>query len=161
MKKIEVSTRVESSRDRIWQVLTAFKDYRRWNPFIEDADGCLRAGGQLNVVLHPPGGARFAGNATIRVVRAPVELSWVQRLAFPGLFDREHTFVIHQENARNCRFVHRMRCSGLLLPLLWPGLQSKLTEGCEAMNASLKQCAEEEIDHVDQKMVSQVADTMR
>jgi hypothetical protein len=159
--RIEASMRIESSPERVWQVLTAFEEYRRWNPFIEDVDGDLRVGARLNVVLHPPGGARFAGPATVRVATAPVELSWVQRFTFPGLFDREHTFVIRHENARSCRFLHRMSCSGVLLPLLWPGLESKLTQGCEAMNAALKQSAEEEIDHVEQRMVSQVAGTMR
>lgn len=70
------------------------------------------------------------------------ELRWLGRLLLPGLFDGEHVFEIEQITADAVRFVQREQFSGLLVPLLWSGLDRDTRRGFNEMNAALKELAE-------------------
>ena len=47
MKQIRTEVEIESSPDRIWQVLTDFAAFPGWNPFIKSVTGDLEPGGHL------------------------------------------------------------------------------------------------------------------
>lgn len=55
-KSQEVSTEIiiKSDPQTVWNVLTDFKDYPNWNPYIIYIEGELKSGKKLNVTYLPP-----------------------------------------------------------------------------------------------------------
>ena len=56
MKQIEKEIIVNTSPGRVWQVLSDFENYRKWNPFILNISGDKYEGGSLTIQIKPPGG---------------------------------------------------------------------------------------------------------
>jgi hypothetical protein len=51
-KQISLSTEIYASPKEIWGILTGFKNYPNWNPFIQYIDGDLKEASELNALLH-------------------------------------------------------------------------------------------------------------
>ena len=47
MKTISVTTHIQSPPDVVWQILTGFRAYPDWNPFITRASGDIKVGQRL------------------------------------------------------------------------------------------------------------------
>ena len=57
MKEIYTEIEIQASDDKVWHILTDFKSYPLWNPFIRKADGNIKLGGKLKIILQPPDSA--------------------------------------------------------------------------------------------------------
>lgn len=133
---------IRAPPERIWEILAAFPDYPAWNPFIRSIRGELAEGGRITASLHPPGGFSMTIRPVLVTVDPPRELRWRGHLLVQGLFDGEHIFTIEPINAETIRFIQRERFFGLLLPLLQRSLRTSTARGFDAMNAALKERAE-------------------
>ena len=126
----------------VWRVLTDFRAYPSWNPFIRRVTGDLREGGRLEVVLQPEGGKAMAFRPRLQRVVPDRELRWMGRVGIPGIFDGRHEFRIEPLDDSRVRFVQRESFSGLFVPSfkrrMLPGTQRSF----HAMNQALKQRAE-------------------
>ncbi len=142
MKELRTEIEIQASAERVWQILTDFASFPKWNPFIRRAGGEPRIGARLVVFLQPSG----AGAKTFRpeVLKAEPnrELRWLGHLLVPGLFDGEHIFTIEPLGANRVRFVQREIFTGLLVPLFAHGLDTGTLRGFEEMNRALKIQAE-------------------
>src|SRR5215475_136801 len=54
VRSIETEIATRGTPERVWAVLTDFRKYPEWNPFIRDASGELAIGARLKVRVHPP-----------------------------------------------------------------------------------------------------------
>jgi len=133
---------IRSSPERIWEILADFSRYPEWNPFIRSIRGYLVPGGPITAELRPPGSAGMMIRPVLLKVDPPRELRWKGNLFFSGLFDGEHVFEIHSEDTGRCRFVQREIFSGFLLALFTRMLKGSTAHGFAAMNAALKERAE-------------------
>jgi hypothetical protein len=127
---------------RIWDVLTDFAAFPRWNPFIRRVDGVLAPRVRLSVRIQPPGGRAMTFHPTVLRVEDERHLSWRGRTLLPGLFDGEHFFELEPAGPDRVRFVHGEVFRGLLVPLLAKTLRTTTRQGFEQMNAALKARAE-------------------
>ena len=109
-----------------------------------EAEGEVREGARLRIRIEPPGGKGMVFKPTVTRVVPAREFRWLGHLLFPGLFDGEHIFEILPSAENRIRFIHREKFRGLLVPLLWGGLEVNTRRGFEAMNAALKKRAEAE-----------------
>jgi hypothetical protein len=143
MREIRTQTEINATAGRVWQVLTDFAAFPRWNPFIRQARGELREGARLEVVLQPPGHGAMTFRPVLLRVDPPRELRWRGRLWLSALFSGEHVFSIEPLAAGTVRFVQREEFRGVLVPLLWRSLNCDTRRGFDEMNRALKRLAEE------------------
>lgn len=134
---------IDAPAERVWQVLTDFRRYPQWNPFIRRIDGKADVASQLDVLIEPHGGKPMRFRPTIVAARPPRELRWLGRLLLPGVLDGEHRFVVEQLGEKRARLIHEERFSGLLVPFFARALKRNLSRGFDAMNLALKRTAEQ------------------
>ncbi len=142
MKEIRTEIVIEASPEQIWRVVTDFKTYPQWNPFITEitGEGSVRSTIRIRVRLSEKRMMTF--RPKIFRFTANRELRWIGRLIVPGLFDGEHQFVLEAISPGRTRFVHCERFNGLLVPILWGMMGQDTESGFHKMNEALKQRVE-------------------
>ena len=118
-------------------MLTDFRRYADWNPFIIAAAGAAQPGKALLATIKPPGWRAMTMHPTILVAEPGRELRWRGKLFVRGIFDGEHYFRIEPTGA-GCRLVQGEQFSGLLVGLMGAGFFDSVRRGFEAMNQALK-----------------------
>jgi len=142
MKEIRTEIVIAATPQAVWGVLTDFDSYPAWNHFIQSASGRVQERERLKVFLQPPGGRGITFRPRVLAAEPGRQLRWLGHLGIPGLFDGEHIFEIEPLNPGAVRLTQRERFAGLLLPLLWRGLDRDTRRGFESMNRALKERAE-------------------
>jgi hypothetical protein len=143
MRQIETSIDIAASPARVWNVLTDFRGYARWNPFIISIDGEPQPGARLTVTITPPGRRPTTFRPVVLTATPQRELRWRGCLLQTGLFEGEHVFRLEPLSTAGCRLHHTERFSGLLVGLIGDTLFDTTREGFEGMNIALKRRAEE------------------
>jgi hypothetical protein len=133
---------INSSAERVWQVLTHFEDFPCWNPFIRRAVGEVKVGARLEVFIQPSGTKGMTFRPKVLKVDPNHELRWLGQLYLPWLFDGEHFFIIESSRENFVRFIQKEKFTGLLVPFAG-GLLRDTQRGFEEMNRGLKQRAEQ------------------
>ena len=49
MRRIETEITIRGTPEQVWSVLTDFRTYPDWNPFIREASGQVKTGARLTV----------------------------------------------------------------------------------------------------------------
>ena len=142
MHIIETEIEIRASAERVWELLTEFASYPRWNPFVRSLEGELIVGKNPSVFIQPPGSRGMRFRPTLLAVSPTRELRWKGKLLLPGLFDGEHYFKL--ENAPNGGVLFRQgeRFTGILVPLFRKSLDRATEQGFIAMNEAVKREAE-------------------
>jgi hypothetical protein len=122
-KELFSSTEIDAPAEQVWAILTDFAGFKSWNPFVVDARGHAEVGSQLTLRMQPVG--------------------WLGRFRVPGLFDADHSFVVKPLGASCTALVQREQFSGLLVPFFRRSLDRGTLPAFEAMNAALKDQAEQ------------------
>jgi hypothetical protein len=141
LKTLETNIKISASPEKVWSILTDFKTYPEWNPFIKNAQGQIKVGAKLTIDLSPPRTKAMVFKPMVKSVVENREFSWIGHFLFPGIFDGEHIFKIEPTES-GCLFIQKENFSGLLLSLLWKSLDKDIREGFEQMNQALKEKAE-------------------
>jgi hypothetical protein len=141
VKEIRSEIEIEAPPERVWDVLSDFDSYPEWNPFIKRLAGEPAIGARLEARLEPPEGRGMTFKPTVIAAEPGRELAWLGRLVLPGVFDGEHRFELEPRDG-GTHFVQSETFRGLLVPVFGGGLE-KTRRGFEAMNAALKQRAEQ------------------
>ena len=145
MKELCTEVEIHATPERVWQLLTDFARFPEWNPFIRRINGELKVGARLDTYLQPSGERGLAIRPVILRVEPNRKLSWIGRLALPGIFTGEHAFIIESLGANHVCFVQREVFTGILVPLLARGLDTNTRRGFEEMNLALKALAEQSV----------------
>jgi hypothetical protein len=143
MKELRTEIEIQASDQRVWQLLTDFASFPKWNPFIREAKGEVKIGARLVIHLQPSVASAMTFKPTVLTVEPNRELRWLGQLLVPGLFDGEHTFTIETLAANRVRFTQREVFTGLLVPLFARSLDTDTRRGFEEMNQALKSRAEQ------------------
>jgi len=136
VRQLRSEIEIDAPPERVWAVLTDFRAYPDWNPFIRRISGDLREGAKLEVQIQPPGARATTFKPTVRAVETNRELRWLGRLLVPGIFDGEHSFVIESREGHS-HFAMSERFSGFVVGF-FQGTLAKTEVGFEQMNAALK-----------------------
>jgi hypothetical protein len=136
-KEIETDILINSDSKRVWQVLTDFKSYSNWNPFIKSIRGERLVGKKLAIEILPPNRKLMKFTPILLRVDSELELRWLGSGPVKGIFDGEHYFkIIPQENG-SIKFIHGERFSGILVRFM-PKLLIDTLNGFEQMNEAFK-----------------------
>ncbi len=142
-KEIKTSVKIKANAARVWQVLSNFKSYPEWNPFIKKIEGDIKVGQTFKTFIQPPGNKGMSFQPTVLVYDAQKEFKWIGHLWFKGLFDGEHRFLIEANEDGSTTLHQSEKFSGLLVPLFKKMLDRDTLEGFRLMNDKLKEIAEQ------------------
>lgn len=141
MKKIETEILIQASPSVVWNVLTDFEAYPKWNPFIKSLQGEKIVGRNLLATIQPPNSKPMTFKPVLLKFDQDKEFRWKGKLLIKGLFDGEHYFILEKLGVNETRFIHGELFSGILIPLL--GNVFKNTElGFSKMNEEIKKICE-------------------
>ena len=142
MKTIETVIMVDSNPDKIWYILTNFKEYELWNPFMIKVVGNAILGSKIEVNIKTISGKQRTYFPIITKCEINRELRWEGKSFLPGIFDGERIFVIEKSNDNKVSFLHKEVFKGLGVRLVGKKLDQDLRESFVSMNKALKARAE-------------------
>lgn len=143
--KITTSITINATAEKIWDILTDFKNYYQWNPFIISIAGEIKAGNSLQVTIAPPNGNVMKFKPTLLISNKHRELKWKGKFLFNGLFDGEHQLEIIDNKNGTVTFLQSENFTGILVPLFKKAINVNTKNGFILMNETLKERAEREI----------------
>jgi hypothetical protein len=139
--ELRTEIEIDATPAAVWQVLTDFRRYPEWNPFIVSIEGQLSPGGELRVALSPPESREY--HILPQVVRCEPEqeLRWRGQWGARFLFQGEHFFRLVALDGARTRFIHGEDFNGILVR--WLGRQlTHVARGFVFMNQALKRRVE-------------------
>ncbi|HYF98605.1 MAG TPA: SRPBCC domain-containing protein [Candidatus Saccharimonadales bacterium] len=143
MKEIHTEINIQATAERVWKILTDFKNFQQWNPFIYKIDGDPSVGTRIKIHLRTPNGKNRRYQPKITMVEPSRELRWLGKLTIPGIFDGERIFILEPIGDKQIRFVHKEIFAGLLVHLVGNRLDKDMYSSFISMNEALKKRAEE------------------
>lgn len=142
MKTIETNIVINSTPDKIWDVLTNFEEYELWNPFMTKVVGNASLGSKIEVNIKTISGKNRSYYPIITKYETNKELRWKGKSFLPGVFNGERVFVLEKSDDDKVSFSHKEIFSGLGVKLVGNKLDESLREGFVRMNEALKVRAE-------------------
>jgi hypothetical protein len=142
LKTIETDIKVDSNPDKIWAILTNFKEYELWNPFMIKVAGNAILGSKIEVNIKTINGKKRTYFPIITKCEINRELRWKGKSFLPGIFDGERIFVIEKSSDNRVSFLHKEVFKGLGVKLVGNKLDQDLRESFAKMNKALKARAE-------------------
>jgi hypothetical protein len=141
---MEIRTEIEIAAPpaEVWQVLSDFRRYPEWNPFIVGLKGEGKTGASLAVTLSlPDSNSERQFQARLLKWEPERELRWLGHLWMKGLFDGEHFLKLEQRSPGQTRLVHGEDFSGVFVRFLMPKV-TQAARGFVYMNQALKRRVE-------------------
>ena len=148
---LEISTHVdiEAEAGLVWDILTDFATYQRWNPLLRSVRGAAHRGGTLVVTEKRTHNGKFTRSGssttvhrTVKHVREPHELYWRGSWGSQTIYASERRFRIEALRAGGVRFHQSERFAGVAVPFFWLSLRRERAPAFGAMNRALKARAE-------------------
>lgn len=143
-KEIKTEIIIKASPERVWAILTDFKNYPNWNPFIKSITGNVAVGNKIIARLEPPEAKGMTFKPKVLAFDSNREFRWIGHLLFPGLFDGEHKFELIDNGDGTTTFRQSEKFRGILVPLFKKMLDNNTTNGFNQMNQKLKELAEKD-----------------
>ncbi len=142
MKEIRTEITINAAPDKVWRVLSNFRDYPNWNPFLRWLDGDVAVNNKIVVRIEPPGANGMTFKPVVLKLDKNKEFRWLGHMIIPGLFDGEHIFELIDNGNDTTTFVQREQFKGILIPLFKKMLDINTKQGFELMNKVLKERVE-------------------
>jgi hypothetical protein len=143
LKEIKTELEIMASSKRVWQVLTDFPNYSKWNPVIVQLKGEAKVRTKLEIHLRTTGGKNRIYKPTITKVEPNRELRWYGKSLFPGMLNGERIFTIHSPGTDNVLFFHSQIFTGLGVYLGGNLLERDIRATLNEMNVALKRQVEQ------------------
>lgn len=141
-QSISTSILIKASPAKVWNVLTNFKNYPNWNPFIKQIEGDIKVGKKFSAIIQAPNNKPMKFKPEVLIFDANKEFKWIGYLLIPGLFDGEHRFQLIDNHDGSTTLMQSENFKGLLVPLFKNMLQKDTYAGFEMMNEKLKSLCE-------------------
>jgi hypothetical protein len=143
MPKTELRSEVEidAPLPHVYAILTDFRQYELWNPFLTSVRGALVVGQKLSLEMSLPEGKTYLLAPEVTHVTELSELRWRARFWSASLLEAEQLFLLKQPRPGVTRVVQGLDFSGFLLRFAAASLTLS-ARGCVYMNQALKKRAE-------------------
>jgi hypothetical protein len=136
-KEIRTAILIKAKPERVWQVLTDFEEYPKWNPFVKNLSGKVEVGKKIIVDLP---GMKF--KPTVLTYEKYKSFSWLGNFIVKGLFDGEHRFILSETKEGYCLFEHAEKFNGVLVRIFAKKIDTAIIDGFHEMNVALKKRVE-------------------
>jgi hypothetical protein len=145
MKEICTKILINASPTIIWDIITDFKSYGTWNPFIREISGVIKEGSTIQVFIKPPNSNGMKFKPKVLKYEPEKEVRWIGKLWIPKIFDGEHSLTIQKIEENKVLFIQKEQFKGILVPLFTNMLKNTKL-GFQMMNQKLKQEAEKKME---------------
>jgi len=140
-KSIKTEIIISASKERVWEILTDFPSYAKWNPFIVSIKGDLVVGKRLtNTMLN--NGKTFVFKPKVLTVTPYQYFDWLGSLFVKGLFDGHHFFEIEEIGGGQVKLCQGEYFSGILSSTILTKIGNDTRNNFIKMNQAIKQLAE-------------------
>jgi hypothetical protein len=143
LKEINTELEIMASSEDVWQVLTDFPNFGKWNPVIIQIDGEAKLKTKLEIHLRTRSGKSRIYRPIITKIEPNYELRWVGKSHFPGIFNGERIFTIDSLGEKHVRFFHREIFTGIGAYLTGDRLDRDVRQTLNQMNVALKRHVEQ------------------
>jgi hypothetical protein len=133
---------INATPEKVWTILTDFRNYPKWNPFIKSITGDVKVGNSIVARIEPPGASGMTFKPKVLEFEANKEFRWLGHLLIKGLFDGEHKFELIDNGNGTTTFIQSEQFSGILVPLFKSMLNGATKNGFNMMNQKLKELVE-------------------
>ena len=142
METIRIENRigVRAPAERIWDVLTDFAGWRRWNPHETDIEGVLGFGAAIRLTERLPDLGERRIEARLGEWQPNAQLVWAERRGF--LFRTLRYYEIDELERGSCILASGTRFSGLRGELFHDKHRGALRRGHEGIVEGLKAASE-------------------
>lgn len=132
---------INAPKEKVWEILTKFSDYQRWNPFMIKSEGKAIAGTKLkNTMKNGKGTITF--KPVLLEVKPHESLRWLGSLFVKGIFDGMHYFHIEEVAPDQVNFVQGETFSGIFASTFFKKAGEQTRKNFVLMNQALKREAE-------------------
>jgi len=141
MKQIRTEIIIGASKEKVWDILTNFENYKTWNPFIISSSGKAIEGSKLKNTMKLGEKTQTFSPQIIRVDKHKY-FDWLGHLFFKGIFDGHHYFEIEELENNQVKLIQGEHFSGILSGILMKSIGEKTMANFVKMNGALKTKAE-------------------
>ena len=138
MKNIQTDIIIKNDVRKVWEILTDFKKYPLWNPFLIKVEQTSKDRLKIEACLSYKNIMKFSSK--IIVLTSPSELRWIGGV--PWIFQGEHYFSLKPLSCSETHLIHGENFSGSLAILSWPFMKKKIHNNFLRMNLALKERCE-------------------
>ena len=135
--QIVTSIHIQAHSSLIWDVLTDFKNYPKWNPYIKSIKGKVEVGEKFQVQMDT-----MSFRPVALVYDKNKEFTWLGKLVFSGVFDGRHSFFLKEHEDGTTTLHQNESFEGLLVRLMKKRLETDIIKKFNQMNEKLKELAE-------------------
>jgi hypothetical protein len=139
--KIRTEIIINTSKEKVWDILTDFGNYSTWNPFIIQSQGKAVVGTQLTNTMKN-GKKDITFKPKILKVENYRYFDWMGKLWINGLFDGQHFFEIEEISPNQVKLIHGENFGGILSTMILKKIGEQTRENFVKMNMALKKKAE-------------------
>jgi hypothetical protein len=131
---------LDASPQKVWQAITDFENYQKWNTQVTYLGGTVAPKGRLRLKLSVEGSAPYTFAPIISKWEVNKRFAWLARTGFPGVFDGEHFFEIIDLGNGKTRLINREEYRGILcLFIKQLPMMKNAPAGFARMNKEIKQ----------------------
>lgn len=134
--------RIRAPREQVWRVLSDFRRYSEWNPFLWNVVGEAKTGARVLIQMKPPGGNPMRFAARVERAEERHELRWTGRFLSDRLFRAEYGFRLEPARRDETRVIQTAQFSGSMAGLVPAALYRRQEQGLQAMTRALQARAE-------------------
>ena len=136
MKEIRTEIIIDAPRSEVWQVLTDFGKYARWNPFIVESEGQAIKGSKLRNVMKP-GEKTQTFRPVVTQVEEGKRFEWLGKLPLNAFIGR-HYFELEDVSGGKTKLIHGEHFGGWFRGFIMKKVGEETRRGFIAMNRALK-----------------------
>ncbi len=133
---------INSTAERVWDVLANLNEYANWNPQIPFARGSVEVGCKISLRLKLPGRPAMDLSAIIEDARPGSLLTWRGHVVAPWFFEGYRRFVISPLGEKRVSVTHVEDVHGVFAPVFDLLMGKPCRTSQAALNDALRARAE-------------------
>ena len=141
MKEIRTEIIINTSSDKVWNVLTNFSAYPDWNPFIRSLEGKAIKDTRLVATLHLKDRKPMVFKPVVTVSDDKKKFEWLGTTPL-NVVNGRHYFILEEISEKQVKFVHGEQFTGILARPFHKKLAEPTEKGFVEMNKALRDRAE-------------------
>jgi hypothetical protein len=136
VKQYHTSIVINCSQETLWNELTNFKEYPKWNPIVRDLNGEMKAGSKIATFIVPLHKTYYP---KLLAYTPYIELTWQGTQGAKWLMAGKHYYKLEKINDRQTTLLHGEYFTGIFSYLISKSLLDKMRFAFTYHNELLKE----------------------